>query len=484
MKLGQRYPLLGLPFALMALVNGISTEELEENRGRGLRLLSISSGEEPTWKTNGEKWDMMKAHVHFFDITDSYDPENEDTHFYSGLIAPLSTVTYPSGPVHQRDVKAIIDSLSTNNLQNYLSELTSFNNRFFMSETGRQASQWIFDTISNIALLNPSANASVTLFEHNFTQPSVIATIPGRISSSPVVILGAHMDSINLQAIGQDGAPPATGPSSTESILTDGTIMASATVQARQIATPISAPPAEYGPTHQPTLEEALEILINAPAPGADDDGSGSVDLIETFRALVVAGFRPSTTVEFHWYAGEEGGLLGSQDIANNYRKDQRQVRAMMQLDMTAYVRPGTPPVVAFIPDFVELSLNTFLSTLVDEYLSIGWVTSSACGYACSDHASWTSLGYPSAFPFESPFNLSNRYLHTPNDTTELDGFSFEHMLEYAKLGVAYAIELAVDPSDTITGTQTSGNSASSKNFGLSISRLLGLGVVVWTMIL
>lgn len=35
-------------------------------------------------------------------------------------------------------------------------------------------------------------------------------------------------------------------------------------------------------------------------------------------------------------YAGEEGGLLGSQAIANAYKGAGTQVKAMLQLDMTA----------------------------------------------------------------------------------------------------------------------------------------------------
>jgi hypothetical protein len=34
--------------------------------------------------------------------------------------------------------------------------------------------------------------------------------------------------------------------------------------------------------------------------------GSGCVNLIEAFRKLVAAGFKPSNPVEFHWYSGEE----------------------------------------------------------------------------------------------------------------------------------------------------------------------------------
>ncbi len=36
-------------------------------------------------------------------------------------------------------------------------------------------------------------------------------------------------------------------------------------------------------------------------APGADYDGSGTVSILEAFRALAVAGFKPLNTVEFQW---------------------------------------------------------------------------------------------------------------------------------------------------------------------------------------
>ncbi len=80
-------------------------------------------------------------------------------------------------------------------------------------------------------------------------------------------------------------------------------------------------------------------INLNSPssgrAPGADDDGTGSVNLIEAFRALIAADFKPSTPVEFHWYAAEEVGLLGSQDIADSYADDNIDVLAFMELDMS-----------------------------------------------------------------------------------------------------------------------------------------------------
>ena len=67
------------------------------------------------------------------------------------------------------------------------------------------------------------------------------------------------------------------------------------------------------------------------PEPGVDDGGSGTVTILGAFRALVQAGFRPKVPVEFHWYAGEEGGLLGSQDIVSEYLYQRKDIGAMVQ---------------------------------------------------------------------------------------------------------------------------------------------------------
>jgi leucyl aminopeptidase len=70
-----------------------------------------------------------------------------------------------------------------------------------------------------------------------------------------------------------------------------------------------------------------------ARAPGADDDGSGTVTLLSAFRGLANSGFKPEKTVEFHWYAAEEDGLLGSRDVAMSYKKRDAEVAAMVQVN-------------------------------------------------------------------------------------------------------------------------------------------------------
>ena len=65
------------------------------------------------------------------------------------------------------------------------------------------------------------------------------------------------------------------------------------------------------------------------------------------------------------------------------------------------------------------------------------------CGYACSDHASWYRQGYPAAFPFEAAKRQMNNKIHTSNDTIEQSGGTADHAVHFAKLGVAFAMELA-----------------------------------------
>jgi len=40
------------------------------------------------------------------------------------------------------------------------------------------------------------------------------------------------------------------------------------------------------------------------------DDGSGSVTILEAYRALLAADFRPIRTTEFHWYSAEVHSTL------------------------------------------------------------------------------------------------------------------------------------------------------------------------------
>ncbi|KAG5637291.1 hypothetical protein H0H81_005086 [Sphagnurus paluster] len=343
----------------------ISPDEIAVKSGEGLRLLSLAEDVEPVWKTEDEKLELMRAGIKFFDVTEVYDQEQKfppKNNFVS------IAATFPA-PSHQAELAPILKTVSTTNMQTYLSALTAFNNRYYKSSTGTQASNWILDTVKSIT--SGRSDITASLFSHSWGQPSIVVKIAGKSPSSPVTIVGAHMDSINLS---------------------------------------------------NPT---------NGRAPGADDDGTGTVNLIEGLRVLVAAGFKPSTPVEFHWYSGEESGLLGSQAIATSYKSSGVQVKAFMELDMSGYFKPGTTEVMALQADYIDEGLNTFLKSLITAYSRIPWAMDKP-------------IGVPSSFPYEAVTGNDNPNIHSASDTTSVNGFSWAHSLEFAKIGVAFVYELSV----------------------------------------
>jgi leucyl aminopeptidase len=91
--------------------------------------------------------------------------------------------------------------------------------------------------------------------------------------------------------------------------------------------------------------------------------------------------------------------------------------------------------------DFTSAAQNGFLVQLLDTYVGATWGMD-ACGYACSDHASWTRIGVPASMPFESRMNQRNKHIHTGRDTLETSGDNALHAAKFARLATAYAIEL------------------------------------------
>lgn len=70
-------------------------------------------------------------------------------------------------------------------------------------------------------------------------------------------------------------------------------------------------------------------------APGADDDGSGSVTILQVLRSIVENKYIPPSNIaiEFQWFAAEEGGLLGSQDVASAYAKAGKKIKGVLHMD-------------------------------------------------------------------------------------------------------------------------------------------------------
>lgn len=313
--------------------------------------------------------------------------EFQDLGFSQYTAAKKEKPTFPKAPKFQKLVHPILKNLTTVHMETNLREFTAFHTRYYMSKYGAESSKWLQARVEKTA-----PGVIVEPFKHLWPQNSLIAIIPGK--SEKTVVIGAHQDSINL-----------------------------------------------YFPS-----------LLSAP--GADDDGSGTVTILEALRAITSSEYYLANggfenTLEFHWYSAEEGGLLGSQAIFSSYEKAGREVVAMLQQDMTGFVKrtlaAGKPESVGVITDYVDPGLTEFIKAVIDEYCDIQWVETK-CGYACSDHASASKAGYASAFVIESEFDLSDNKIHTVED--KIEELSFDHMKQHAKLTVGLALELAMTKFD------------------------------------
>ena len=233
---------------------------------------------------------------------------------YTNAVAK-ATVEYPKKPAYNDTLLTMMKELSKEQMHQNLEKFSSFHTRYYKSEYGAQSSAWLLGKVNDTIHESGAAKsgAFVKAFSHPWGQSSVIATIPG--NSEKTIVIGAHQDSINL-----------------------------------------------FLPS----------ILA---APGADDDGSGTVTILEALRVLLnssdITNGKAPNTVEFHWYSAEEGGLLGSQAIFESYEKDGRDVKAMLQQDMTGYVQQtldaGEPESVGVITDYVNPALTEFIKKVITE---------------------------------------------------------------------------------------------------------------------
>ncbi|CAO3589056.1 unnamed protein product [Absidia cylindrospora] len=342
------------------------------------RLIQYGDDSPAKWMQQTDIDNLFRAGIKFMDITD-----HQDLGAYSAFNSAWQPVI-PTKVNYQDEVEPIIGNLTTSHMENNLRQFTNFRTRYYKSTYGAKSCRWLIQQVQDIIDKSPvdADHVSVKEFTHKWDQFSIVAKFEGSDASleKELVIVSAHQDSVNLWL-------PYWGRS-----------------------------------------------------PGADDDGSGTVTILESFRSLVHNGFKPERTVEFHWYSGEEAGLLGSQDVADQYVQDGKRVVAMIQNDMTGYTAGSKEEVIGIVTDHVDEKLTDFLKTLVDTYADIPYVLTK-CGYACSDHASWRKAGFPSAFTIESAFDDSNHFIHTSDDTA--DKLSFDHMLEFAKVASGFAVELS-----------------------------------------
>lgn len=175
-----------------------------------------------------------------------------------------------------------------------------------------------------------------------------------------------------------------------------------------------------------PSMSRSRRIAIH---PGADDNASGTVAIMEIAQAL--ARTKPKRTIVIQSYSAEEMGLIGSRHYCNHptFPRNNPSIKShvgMVNLDMVGYLDQGY-----YFAGFNEgdssVDLGKIIAKLNSKYSFAKKITSRGSGG--SDHASFYNSGVPVAFLHTGLHD----YYHTPDDTADKINYTgMEQVARYA----------------------------------------------------
>ncbi len=190
---------------------------------------------------------------------------------------------------------------------------------------------------------------------------------------------------------------------------------------------------------------------------GADDDGSGSMAVLEIAEAMATAKERPKRSVLFIWHTGEEGGLSGSRFFTDFPTVPREQIVAQINVDMIGRGRADDLP--GGGPDYLAVVGSRMLSSELGEQvvttnrkqarpLRLDYTFDEPTTwpgynniYGRSDHANYARFNIPIAFFFTG---LHRDYHQVTDEPQYID---YAH---YARI-TSYLFDLTKDVANAPT---------------------------------
>ena len=365
-----------------------------------------------------------------------------------GVVAvPGEALAQATSAVDPRIVK-MLDAISEERLQQLLQKLSSFKTRNTCSDPNAPdaigaARQWIFDELKRT-----SPKLQVSFDTHQVENirgcqgtielRNVMAVLPGK--SPRRIYVSGHYDSLNLGAGGQQASNSGAGRG------------AGAGAQGAAAA-PAGAPAgqgAAGGRGAQPPRPVRDPNII---APGANDDGSGTVLSMELARVFAESGIEFDATLVFMTVAGEEQGLVGAGAHARKAKADKTPIQAWFNNDIVGGSRGGdgitdgaTIRIYSEGPeDSPSRALAMFAARIGAAYVPSHRVRLMARRDRFSrggDHSALNDAGFAAIGFRESRENYSKQ--HGPNDT--IDGVDFRYLAQNARVNAAGMATLALAP--------------------------------------
>ncbi|MBN2000286.1 M20/M25/M40 family metallo-hydrolase [candidate division KSB1 bacterium] len=294
------------------------------------------------------------------------------------LISPPVKHLSSSGFTQDPVIRSLVNRVSEGTLTAGLQRLQAFRTRFSGSDSVYAAGQWLYDKFQEFGYTDIVFD-TLTIPVENKLQRNIIATKKGTLYPDSVIVIGGHYDSIV-----HDGNNP----------------------------------------------------MIYAP--GVDDDGTGTIAVLESARLL--ADIDLECTVKFACWAAEEQGLYGSTDWVARAYQGNMNIGLYINFDMIGNVNPGNPGTgLNIATDNVSRHFADLMQNLAYQYTSLTPRIITAGGG--SDHVPFRQRGYYFIYGEEEDFSPN---WHKISDTIE--NVSIPYFSQVVKTGLATLATVAGAP--------------------------------------
>lgn len=185
---------------------------------------------------------------------------------------------------------------------------------------------------------------------------------------------------------------------------------------------------------------------VSAPAPGADDNGSGSAGVLEIARVL--AGQPHQHDLRCILFGGEEQGLHGSiQYVSTLSPAERARIRAVINMDMIG-TRNTPAPTVLLEGAAISQKVMDELAAAAATYTSL--IVQTSLNPFASDHVPFINASMPAVLTIEGS-DSANTNVHTANDTlAHIDNGLATEILRMNVATIASLIGLAADQIDVV----------------------------------
>jgi Zn-dependent M28 family amino/carboxypeptidase len=197
---------------------------------------------------------------------------------------------------------------------------------------------------------------------------------------------------------------------------------------------------------------------------GADDDGSGSMGVLEIAEAIMAMPVKPKRSILLVWHTGEEAGLLGAAHFTRHPTVPMDSVVAQLNIDMIG--RGRTEDLPGGSDDYVAVIGSLFDSKDLGETVArintkqpkplaldykfdepIDWSGYNNI-YARSDHFLYAQQGVPIAFFFTG---LHGDYHQRTDEPDQIDYPHYARITHYIR---DITVDVANGPRPRLNGTK------------------------------